>query len=776
MKTRKRLLVTASAATTLAAAASLGCGVCPCQSSGVLAPSGQAAGGTGATLGGQAATSGGGVARSVPYAWKPVTILGGGFVSGIIFSPVEKGLVYARTDIGGAYRWNGTAQAWVPLMDEIGLDSNFMGVESVAADPVDPNRVYAAVGTYVKPWQGNGAILRSTDRGDSWTVVNMPIQMGGNEYGRSNGERLAVDPNDPSILFFGSRAKGLWKSSDSAATWKQVSFPAPQDKENIGIVFVVFDRQSGSKGKPTPVIYAGAANTDGSLYSSNDAGNSWKLVPKQPKGLMASHAEFDGKRTLYVSYGSGPGPNDVVDGAVYKYEPEQGTFVNVSPAVPDKADKFGYGGLSVDAEHPGTVMVTTIDRWTKGDEIYRTTDGGKSWRSVGAKAIRDDAGAKYLFWDHDKASWNGWMGDIAIDPFDAAHVFYVTGQGIWGTDDANAADSDKEKPTHWSFRDRGLEETAIKDVLSPPSGPVLFSMMGDLGGFRHDDLGVSPPTGMFKDPIFGSGTSIDCAWLKPEIMARVGFGPKDKSGKTIDGAYSTDAGAKWSPFASMPAGEAGSIAVSADGATFLWAPKGGPTVYSRDRGATWVRADGLPEPAKVPDWAPGNMKLAADRMNPNKFYVYNALSGREYASVDGGAHFVAAAGALPTLPDYNLGAGSAHAAPGVDGEVWFSTGKELYRSSDSGKTMRTVTSVTESVAMGFGKPAEGQKFPAVYLVGKVGGVSGFFRSDDAGASWARINDDRHQFGSVGVITGDPRTYGRVYVGTGARGIVYGDPK
>jgi hypothetical protein len=43
-----------------------------------------------------------------------------------------------------------------------------------------------------------------------------------------------------------------------------------------------------------------------------------------------------------------------------------------------------------------------------------------------------------------------------------------------------------------------------------------------------------------------------------------------------------------------------------------------------------------------------------------------------------------------------------------------------------------------------------------------------------GASWVRINDDAHQFGMLGTISGDPRIYGRVYVGTQGRGIVYGD--
>jgi photosystem II stability/assembly factor-like uncharacterized protein len=711
---------------------------------------------------------------SAAYNWKNVVMLGGGFVSGVIFSPAEKGLVYARTDVGGAYRMNPADGSWIPITDAFGrADNNFMGIESIAADPVDANRVYAAVGTYVKPWQGNGAMLRSADRGKTWQKTDMPIKMGGNEYGRSNGERLAIDPNQRSILFFGSRANGLWKSTDGSVTWQQAKFPVAGDPNVIGIVFVVFDKRTGAEGKPTQTLYAGVAKTDGTLYVSNDGGGSWKLVPNQPMGLMASHAAFDSNGILYVSYGSGPGPNDVVDGAVYRFDVKPGApgaFAKISPAVPDKSDKFGYGGLAVDTAHPGVLMVTTIDRWTKGDEIYRTADGGKTWKPIRPTGVYDVAGAKYLFWDRDKPSNNGWMGDIDIDPFDTGHAFYVTGQGIWGSDDAGEADANR--PTHWSFRDRGLEETVVNGLLSPPSGPPLFSVVSDLGGFRHDDLDQPPSRGMFHNPIFGNGYDIDVAWSKPELVVRVGYNDNGKNG-----AFSSDGGATWTPFAAMAKGKAaGCIAIAADGGAIVWSPKEGSPQTSRDRGATWTRADGAPEPSKIPDWAPSNIRIAADRVNPKKFYIFDSMGGRAFASDDAGAHFVESHSGLPTLPDYNLGAGSIHAAPGVEGDVWLTTGKELYRSKDSGKTFDTVSSVGESNALGFGKPAEGKKFPAIYLIGKVNDTAGSFRSDDEGATWVRINDDSHQFGFASVIAGDPRIYGRVYLGTGGRGVLYGDPK
>ena len=165
--------------------------------------------------------------QQTPYSWKSVQIVGGGFVDGVIFHPTAAGIRYARTDMGGAYRWDETARRWQPMLDWVSYkDLNLMGVESIAVDPADPNRVYLACGTYTNPRTPNGAILRSNDRGKTFQRTDVPFKFGGNEDGRGNGERLAVDPLDGRILYLGTRHDGLWRSNDRGATWAPVaSFP-----------------------------------------------------------------------------------------------------------------------------------------------------------------------------------------------------------------------------------------------------------------------------------------------------------------------------------------------------------------------------------------------------------------------------------------------------------------------------------------------------------------------------------------------------------------------
>lgn len=680
------------------------------------------------------------------YTWRNVAIHGGGFVSGLVYHPVQRDLLYARTDVGGVYRWLPATQRWLPLNDALGRsESHLGGVVSFALDPHDASRVYLACGQYLAWWAPPGAVLSSSDQGATWTRVDLPLKLGGNSDGRSTGERLQVDPNDGSVLLLGTNQDGLWKSTDRARTWTKVAGFAP-----AGVTCVVFDPRSGTAGSPTPTIYAATdATAASSLYRSTDGGTTWSAVPGAPAGLIAHHAKLAADGTLYLTFCNGLGPNGVTAGAVWKLRTADGTWTNISPP----AGQGGFAGLALDTQRPGTLVVSTLDRWSPRDELYRSADGGATWQALNALSVRDCSAAPYT-----AAGTPHWIGALEIDPFDSSRAWFVTGYGVFGTDTLTAADTNG--PITWHFRNRDLEETVPLGLVSPPRGAPLVSVVGDQDGFRHDDLSVSPARGRHS-PSVGTNHSIDFAEAVPEQMVRT------HGGGTSRGSRSTDGGATWTFFAASPppatAEHQGNIAISADAARLVWAPTDAALYHSQDSGATWTASMGGPVATSGRTYMP-----VSDRVNAAKSYVYDPV-GRVFASTDGGASFAVAATGLPTTGDF------LRAVPGREGHLWLAASANgLYRSTDSGATFTRVATVSEAYRVGFGQAAPGRDHPAIYAAAQIGGVTGLFRSDDGAATWVRINDDAHQFGWLNGLTGDPRVYGRVYLATGGRGIIYGD--
>jgi hypothetical protein len=187
--------------------------------------------------------------------------------------------------------------------------------------------------------------------------------------------------------------------------------------------------------------------------------------------------------------------------------------------------------------------------------------------------------------------------------------------------------------------------------------------------------------------------------------------------------------------------------------------------YSADYGKTWTKCGG-----GVPLVPP-----VADRVNPNKFYAYVGGTGQMWVSADGGRIFNLSVTGLPPVTQSEDG--SVSAVPGYEGQMLICCGSGgLYRSLNSGASATKLNSVTAAYHVGFGKAANGESYPAIYLYGIVNGALGFFRSDDAGVSWTLINDANHQYGWVHQISGDPRIYGRCYISAEGRGIAYGGPE
>ncbi|GAA4097405.1 xyloglucanase [Actinomadura miaoliensis] len=729
-------------------------------------------------------------AAAETYTWRNVQIAGGGFVPGIVFSRKERNLIYARTDIGGAYRWDQSARRWIPLLDWVGWDRwGYNGVVSLAADPVDARRVYVAAGMYTNGWDPeNGAVLRSSDRGNTWQVTRLPFKLGGNMPGRGMGERLVVDPNDNRVLYLGApEGNGLWRSTDRGVTWSKVSsFPNPGNysddpsdpngygSHRPGVVWVTFDESTGTSGSPTRTIYAGVADKDNTVYRSTDAGATWQRVPGQPTGYIAHKGVLDAAgHALYIATSDTAGPYSGGKGDVWKLDTRTSAWTRISPVPSTSSDAyFGYSGLTVDRQRPGTLMVATQISWWPDVIFFRSTDGGQTWTRIWDWTSYPNRSFRYRM-DISSVPWLtfgtnpsppevtpklGWMTEsVEIDPFNSNRMMYGTGATVYGTEDLTQWDSGGQ----FTIRPMvaGLEETAVLDLASPPSGAPLVSALGDIGGFRHDNLGTVPTT-MFVRPSFTSTTSLDYAENNPSVMVRAGNFTDSERPNDSHVAFSTDGGANWWQ-ASEPGGinNGGTVAAAADGSRFVWAPgdSGQPVVYSVGFGNSWSQSSGVP----------ANATVESDRVNPRKFYAFSG--GRFYVSTNGGQSFTAtAASGLPSSAKFK-------AVPGREGDIWLAGDGGLFHSTDSGASFTKVSAVTKAVNVGFGKAAPGRSYQALYLVGTVGGVTGVFRSDDTGATWVRVNDDQHQYGNMGeALTGDPRVYGRVYLGTNGRGIVYGD--
>ncbi|MDF2671372.1 MAG: hypothetical protein K0R67_3678, partial [Paenibacillus sp.] len=509
------------------------------------------------------------------YEWSNVPIGGGGYVTGLVVHPKEKDLAYIRTDVGGIYRWDEPNKKWKQLVGFADRSQiNLYGVDSIAIDPSDPDVLYAALGKY-DYWTPSD-IFKSKDRGETWTRTHLQadgkdVPMYANGPARTV-ERIAVDPNDGNVIYFGSRTKGLYRSTSAAnsGSWTSVaSFPAVNDTSKSGITFIVFDPRTGSPGSKSQTLYVGVYN--GGVYKSEDGGASWSLLPGSPSKPVRAVIDPNGK--LYVTHGTG----------LAKLDGEN--WLNITPAA-DAGQIFG--AITIDPGNPDIVMTARkVDG--HGNPIYRSTDGGVHWNQV--QYTRNIMTPWMPDWH-----WSSATSSVVIDPFDSKKVWLTDWYYAWTTEDITAS------PSVWTNYAQGLETTVnVSNLISPVSGPaVLHSGIADNGGFDHVSLTEFPASTYFT----GTGginllttTGIDVQETNPQFVVRVGTYGWNGDGRADpgNGGYSSNAGQSYTAFGSLPykGAQGGKVAVSAtDGSNIVWSPQKGDVYYTIDKGITWVKSVG----------------------------------------------------------------------------------------------------------------------------------------------------------------------------------------
>jgi hypothetical protein len=724
---------------------------------------------------------------------------GGGYVTGLIYHPTSANVMYARTDIGGAYRWNNSNGSWTPITDGIGFNAgegNYHGVESLALDPTNDNKVYLVTGLYSHDWQGNpinGRIYVSGDRGASWTHYDLPFPVGGNEDARAIGERLKLDPTNPSTMFYASRTAGLWKSTNSGQTWTQTGLSSKVLSASeiqglgtapVGVEQIMFDNSNVGGGATTWIMYAAIApdyvqkaGLTSTFYKSVNGGASWTpvAVPSTVTGYYVPHMVRTSDGNYYVVFNKSSGQGAGGPGYLYKFGgTTNGDTWSSQPLA--TTTQGGFGGVSVyGTGSTARIALAVTGTWSNTAPVVQLSDnGGSTWREI--------AGGM----QHWGGTYWGWVDDIEIDPANRDHIMHITGGGVWETWNASSTTPSWDAPVN------NLEETATQAIAAAPAGASykFVNVAGDIGTWLQTDLAATPTKGPTTQ--WSNGNAADVLWSDPTFI--VGAGLLNGS-KTPFGFWSGDAGNTWSNFATLPAGASTNLAESASivatsRTNVIWAPANSVPSWSSNNGASWTSTN---LPALAAAGINRGYRLVADRRNPNKVYAYDsggaswqAEVGKVYVSTDGGHSFTLSQGSVSAnLAPNGWFATSMVVNPNVEGDLWLADGNAVYHSTNSGTSWTKLSGFATVAANGstgqlqgasaiaLGKAQTGAPYSAaVYVVGTMNGVWGIYHSDDGGATWSRFNDDAHQYGGIGAIAGDWNTYGRIYFSGNGRGIIY----
>jgi photosystem II stability/assembly factor-like uncharacterized protein len=301
--------------------------------------------------------------------WRNVGPFHGGRIASVTGVIGQPGVFYAGMPLGGIWKTTSAGVTWFPIFDqETSVDS----VGAIQVAPSNPDIIYAGAGDPILGSLGNG-MWKSTDAGATWQHIGLQDTV--------KIDSIVVDPSDPNLVLASAlgdttrHGGGVYRSTDGGQNWTNVLKPADYDgTRDLQFAFddpsvmLAATQGTGGTGFGAPPPGPRAKIKPALVFKSTDEGKTWtqiKIPPFQGRVAVAVAMHTDGQRMYIVG-------NPIENGSgLYRSDDGGATWKHMA----GKDTRIGNGqgayscGVFVDSQNPDVV-------YTVSTAMYRSTDGG----------------------------------------------------------------------------------------------------------------------------------------------------------------------------------------------------------------------------------------------------------------------------------------------------------------------------------------------------------------------------------------------------------------